>query len=126
MFSFISNQLRSFLGQFSVTDKKSCQKFFQKLLPFIESAAKATGTELDDTLLRHIKAIIENDILFDYFYNLIREQFQNPEILCQAPLDAEIENLCEKASRTEAEAISPMVILSFMLKILNMINTLKK
>jgi len=88
--------------------------------------AEKTKTEIDDKLLLQLEYILKNDVLFDYFYKLIADQFATDEILFAEADESEVTALVEQ-SVTEPlpEAINPVVIISLVTQIISLINAIK-
>ena len=116
------------LKPYNLTDKNSYKEFLLNLVSLVTPLAQKTRVSLDDVLLKHLKIILNNDLLFDYVYTLVRHQLQTEEILFESMDEDVILELCENAvsNNTEfPEAINPIVIVSLISQIISIINSIK-
>lgn len=126
MFQIIRFALQICLKQYSLGDKASCRKFVENLLKLIKPAATASKTKIDDKIIAHLETIVKNDVLFDYFYNLIRDHFESEVVLFESPDESAIALLCEKAAKDSPQTINPMIIVALVSQIIALVNSLKK
>jgi len=123
MFPLIRLALQFGLNQHLLNDKASCRKFLLNLVAVLKPMAEKTKTEIDDKLLLQLEYILKNDVLFDYFYKLIADQFATDEILFAEADESEVTALVEQAPLPEA--INPVVIISLVTQIISLINAIK-
>lgn len=126
MFQIIKLALQIFMKPYSLSDKASCRKFLENILTLIKPAAVASKTELDDKIITHIETILKNDVLFDYFYNLVCDQFESEFVLFEAPDESSLSQLCCNAAKESSESISVLTIVAIVTQIIELINALKK
>lgn len=126
MFQIIKLALQVFMKPYLLAEKDSCRKFFQNLIVLVKPAAAASKTKIDDKIVAHLETIVDNDVLFDFFFKLVRDQFESDAILFESPDESAIAKLCNEAEKGSPEAISPMVIVAIVTQIISLINALKK
>lgn len=128
MFHFLKLAAKVLLKQYNLTDKDSCKKFLLDLVGLIVPLARENGLKIDDTFLKHLQFVLNNDALFGYVYNLIRDQLRTSEIVFESADEDTILELCENTvpDHTEyPEAINPIVIVSLVSQIISIINAIK-
>jgi len=128
MFNLLKLTTLALLQSHKITDEHSCRAFLQKLVLLAQSLAAKTKTPIDDTLLKPVEFILDNNALFEYVYRLIVEQFQTPEILFESTEEKTITELVAttaSSSTSQPGAIDPVVIISIITKIISIINTIK-
>jgi len=128
MFHFLTLAAQVILKSYNLNDKDSYKRFLLDLLELVRPMAKKTGIKLDDSLLKQLEFILNNDLLFDYVYKLVFQQLQSEEILLESVDEGTILELCENTvpDNTEyPEAINPIVIVSLVSQIISIINAIK-
>jgi len=117
-----------FCRPYDLGDKGSCRKFLENLLPLMKTLAEKTTTDIDDRILRHLEYILKNDVLYDYFYELISGMMGTNEIILKNGLEEEVTAIVEDAAAhgEMPEAISPIVIISLITQVISLINMIKK
>jgi len=129
MFHFLKLAAQAVLKPYNLTDKDSYKKFLLDLVTLVIPLAQKTSVKLDDTLLKHLEFILNNDLLFDYVYKLVLNQLQTEEILFESADEGTILELCENTVPDNTEypkTINPIVIISLVSQIISIINALKK
>jgi hypothetical protein len=126
MFPLIRFALQAFLKPYSLSDKTSCKRFLENLLALVKPMAAQTKTELDDRILQHLEYILKTDVLFDWFYKLISDQFATNEIIFEDANESEILVIFEQVAEPLPEAINPLLIVSLVMQVISLINSLKK
>ena len=128
MFHLLKSTIQVLLNHYHVGDKNSCRSFLLERVLLIKSFALKTETKLDDTLLKYIEIILNNDVVFDYVYFLIMNHLQTDEILFESVNESAIVEVIEKSAPGTAEfpeAVNPAVIISLITQIVSIINTIK-
>ena len=126
MFPLIRLALQAVLKPNSLGDKSSCKKFLLNLLALVKPLAAKTKTELDDKILAHLEYILKTDALFDYFYKLIADQFATNEIIFEDANESEVLAIVEQTAEPLPEMINPLLIVSLVMQVISLINSLKK
>lgn len=126
MFQIIKLALQVFMKPYSLGDKDSCRKFLENILALVKPAVLASKTEVDEKIIVHLETIVKNDMLFEYFYNLVRDQFESDVVLFETPDESSLSLLCHEASKESPESISILSIVAFVTQIIELINILKK
>lgn len=127
MFPLIRLAMQVFLKPYSLGDKASCKKFLENLLALVKPLAAQTNTQMDDKILKHLEYILKTDALFDWFYQLIVDQFSSNDLVFEEMDETELVTMIEQSSQEPLpEAINPLLIISFVTQIISLINALKK
>jgi len=127
MFSLIRLALQVGLKQYSLSDKASCRKFLLNLVAALKPMAAQTKTEIDDKILQQLEYILKNDVLFDYFYKLISDQFSTDAIIFEEVNESEMIAIVEQSSPEPLpEVINPILIVSLVAQVISRINAIKK
>jgi hypothetical protein len=132
MFTLIKLAFHVVFKPYSLNDKTSCRKFLENILTLIKPLAAANKITIDDTLLNQLEKILANDALFDYFFDLVKDQISNKEVLFESADESAIVSLCEmsnaraKTGENMPEAINPVLVISLVTQIISLINAMKQ
>jgi len=124
MFTLLQLAAQVFLNLHN-TDEDSCRAFLKELILLVKARAAEIQTQLDDTELKSIEFVLNDNGLFGYTYWQIYEQCQTPEILFESVNEDTIIGLVEDAAENNPEVIDPVVIVSLVSQIISIINTIK-
>jgi hypothetical protein len=128
MFNLLKLSALVLLKSHKITDAHSCRIFLRELILLAQPLAAQTKTPLDDVLLKHIEFVVNNETLFEYVYRLLYGQFQTDEILFESAEEETIIGLIQNrrsGDRKSPEAINPLVIVSLVSQIIDLINAIK-
>jgi len=126
MFPLIRLALQAIVKPYSLGDQASCKMFLLNLLALIKPLAAQTKTDLDDRIIQHLEYILKTDVLFDYFYKLVADQFSINDIIFEDVNEAEVLDILEQTPEPLPEAINPILVVSLVAQIISLINSLKK
>jgi hypothetical protein len=132
MFTLIKLAFQVVFKPYSLNDKTSCKKFIENILTLIKPLAAANKITIDETLLNQLEKILANDALFDYFFDLVKDQISNNDVLFESADESAIVSLCETSkARTQMgenmpEAINPIVVISLVTQMISLINAMKQ
>jgi hypothetical protein len=125
MFHLLTLTSQVLLNMHKITDAASCRTFLKEIVSLVKVRAAETKTPLDDVLLNGIEFVLNNDRLFRLVYDLVREQFQTPEILFESAENNAVAECVSEAAANNPEIVDPVVIISLISQIISLINTIK-
>jgi hypothetical protein len=126
MFKIIQLALQVVFKPYMLSDKASCKKFIENILSLVKPIAGQSKTEIDDKIVQHLEYILKTEALFDWFYQLVVDQFSTEEVIFESVDDSFVVETLNSSNEPVPEAISPIVIISLVTQIISLINALKK
>ena len=125
MFKILRIAFQVVFKPYSLNDKATCKKFVENILALIKPLAAQSKTEIDDSIIQHLEYILKTDTLFDWFYQLVIDQFSTDEVVFESVDDSFVVEALNASQEQEPEAISPIVIVSLVTQIISLINAIK-
>jgi hypothetical protein len=132
MFTLMKLALQVVFKPYSLGEKASCRKFLENVLTLVKPMAKANNISMDDAIIVQVERILASDALFDYFYQLIADQFSTNEVLFESADEETVITLCENVNSARQtgenlpESVNPILVISIATQLISLINALKK
>lgn len=127
MFTLLRLAFQVLLKKHSLAEKGGMKKFLLDLLAIVKPLAVSSETKIDDKLIENLEFILTNEELYDYFYNLIRDQFSTDDVIFESVND----ELVVGAMNTQAslenlpQGVNPATVLAMISHLISIINWIK-
>lgn len=127
MFRILRLAFQVLLKKHSLADKGGMKKFLLDLIAVVKPLAASSETKIDDKLIENLEFILTNEELYDYFYNLIKDQFSTDDAIFESiNEDVIVDAMNEQALLDDLpEGVNPATVLAIISQLISIINWIK-